>query len=439
MRARCCAASSGAGSAGATCIAATLLAISAERSIRILIVTYAFPPLNAIASHRPYSWAKTWRDLGHEIEVLTFAKHAFDGALDLERDVAGMRVHEVSYVPASSTTSRGGVARWERIKTLTRRTRFKLGIFGDPRWFAYLPMLREATRLAAGRRFDLIVATAPPEITFMVARALARRTRTPWVADFRDLWFRDMTLYRSRLAAWLSGPLNRWLVAPAAALSTVSRGLQERLAGYLGREVTVSYNGFFKDDAAAATAVADGRRHIVYTGRLYPGKRDPEPLFRALASLPDVRQRLRIDFYGHDDPWLRGLVERHGVQDCVTMHGFVAYRESIAVQRSADVLLFLDWMDVSAEGVLTGKLFEYLGSGRPILALGPRRDSEAAGLIAETGAGVTLTSEPEIAQYLKQVISSERPQDVPPAAVERFSRERQAGELLVALKQRLRA
>jgi len=362
--------------------------------------------------------------------VLTFAKHAFDGALDLERDLSGMRVHEIGYLPKP----RGGVARWEKIKTLTRRVRFKMGIFGDPRLAAFLPMRRAGLRLAAERRFDLIVATAPPEVTFMVARSIARRTRTPWLADFRDLWFRDMTLYRSWLAAAAAGPLNRWLVSTAESLSTVSRGLQERLARYLGREVVISYNGFFSGEhAIAGRPAADGLKHIVYTGRLYPGKRDPEPLFRALACLGPERGHLKVDFYGHDDPWLRGLVERHGVQDCVTMHGFVPYRESIALQRSADVLLFLDWMDVTAEGVLTGKLFEYLGSGRPILALGPRKNSEAAAIIAETGAGVTFTEDGEVARYLKELVSKKRPADVPAGAVARFSRERQAEELLSSI------
>jgi glycosyltransferase involved in cell wall biosynthesis len=363
--------------------------------------------------------------------VLTFAKHAFDGALDLQRDTSGMRVHEIGYLPKPG----GGVARWEKIKTLTRRVRFKLGIFGDPRLAAYPPMRRAGLRLAAERRFDLIVATAPPEVTFMVARSIARRTRTPWLADFRDLWFEDMTLYRSRLAATAAGPLNRWLVSGAKALSTVSRGLHERLTGYLGREAIVSYNGFFAGEhAVSGQPAADGLKHIVYTGRLYPGKRDPQPLFRALASLGDERTRLKVDFYGHDDPWLRGLVERHGVQDCVTLHGFIEYRESIARQRGADVLLFLDWMDVTAEGVLTGKLFEYLGSGRPILALGPRTNSEAAAIIAEAGAGVTLTSDSEIARYLKELVSKERPVDIPAEAVARFSRERQAQELLQSIR-----
>jgi hypothetical protein len=176
---------------------------------------------------------------------------------------------------------------------------------------------------------------------------------------------------------------------------------------------------------------------------VYPGKQDPEPLFRALGALrreiPDLPKRLSIDFYGYDDPALRALQARHEVNDCVALRGFVPYRESIAAQRAADALLFLDWNDAAAEGMMTGKLFEYLGSRRPILALGPGPDSEAARLIATTGAGTTLTREEEIVQYLRRLLASPRPADLPAQAVARFSRERQAAELLGAMLPRLQA
>ncbi len=355
-----------------------------------------------------------------------------------------MNVHEVEYVPAqrAAVAPERSVARWEKFKTLTRRARFGMGVFGDPRLLAYYPLMRYGMRLASQHPFDLIVATAPPEVTLMVARTLGRRTRTPWVADFRDLWFRDMLLYRTRLAAWLAGPLNRWLVAPASVLVTVSRGLQERVSGYLGREVLVSYNGFFRDEHPAARSLhSDGRRHIVYTGRLYPGKRDPEPLFRALnalrATMPDLARRLSVDFYGFDDPWLRTLIERHAVGDCVTLHGFVPYRDSIALQRAADALLFLDWMSASAEGVLTGKLFEYLGSARPILVVGPSPETEAARLVAAAGAGRALTTDAQLVDYLRGIVLCPRAADLPRTAVERFSRDRQAAELLENITRRL--
>jgi glycosyltransferase involved in cell wall biosynthesis len=384
-----------------------------------------------------------WRDLGHEVEVLTFAKQALDGAMDLERDLRGIQVHEVGYLPTrqAAAASKHRAARWETVKAFTRRARFALGSFGDVRLFAYRPLLREGLRRCAARRFDLIVATSPPDVIFLVARRLSQRSGTPWVADLRDLWFHDMVLYRSRLAAALAGPLNRWLVSNAALLVTVSQGLQSRLQRYLGREVLLSFNGFLEEDQRDVAPSADGKRHVAYTGRVYPGKQDPEPLLRALARLrretPDLASRLSIDFYGFEDPQLRAIAGRHGVEDCVRLLGFVPYRDSIAAQRGADALLFLDWMEVGAEGMMTGKLFEYLGSRRPILALGPRKDSEAARVIAATGAGMLLTSDGEVVDYLRKLLASPRPADLPAHAVARFSRERQAAELLSAMLPRL--
>jgi glycosyltransferase involved in cell wall biosynthesis len=373
--------------------------------------------------------------------------------MDLVRDLHGVDVHVVPYLPLRPSTPGGSVqkpstavARWEWLKRATRRARFSLAMFGDPRLLSYRPMVRKGLDVIARHGVDLIIATSPPEVVFFVARTLSRRTGIPWVADFRDLWFRDMRLYQSRLASSLSGPVNRWLVKDASVLVTVSRGLQERLSAYLGRDVLVSYNGYFENEPERAPPIAsraDSKVQIVYTGRLYPGRRDPEPLFQALRMLksqvPGLAERLSVHFFGFDGPVLQPLITRHSVADCVVSHPFVPYRESIGLQRGADVLLFLDWTAPGAEGVLTGKLFEYLGSGRPILALGNRRDTEAAAIIAQAEAGITLVRQEEIVEYLKRLLSSGRPPDIPEGSARIYSRERQARELLERLTSGLRA
>ena len=384
--------------------------------------------------------------MGHEVHVLTPVKHPFDGAMDMERDLSGIQMHHVPYLPLAP--SRSGedkrVARWEWLKTLTRRVRFSIGLFGDLRLLSYIPMVRRGEALLRNASFDFIIATAPPEGILAVARTLSRRSGLPWVADFRDLWFHDMLLYRSALLSRLLGPINRRLASSAGVLVTVSSGLQQRLSQYLHREVLLSYNGFFEDDFSAAPATrspGDQRVHIVYTGRVYPEKRDPGPLFRALAGIrettPDLANRLVVDFYGFDEPWLRALIAEHGADDCVSLHGFVPYRKSVSAQRGADILLFLDWTAPSAEGVLTGKLFEYLASGRPILSLGTRKDSEAARILADAGCGITLTRHEEIVNYLRSLLADRRPPATDASRVGAFSRERQARVLLAEVTSRL--
>ena len=419
--------------------------------LRILLVAYCFPPMNSIASHRPYAWARTWSDLGHEVHVLTPAKRAYDGPMDLDWCLAGIDIHETGLLSrhanapgAPSARATADVERWEWLKRVTRRARFSLAMFGDPRLLAYFALVREGKRLTRAHAFDLIVATSPPEVSLFAARTLSRRTGVPWVADFRDLWFQELRFQQTGIASRLSGVVQRSLVRSAAALVTVSAGLQKRLSGYLGREVLVSYNGPFEippQGSVPPRPWPDDGIHLVYTGRVYRGRQDPEPLLRALAALGRGADRaaraVSVDFYGHDEAWLRSLVERYGLEDRVRFHGFVPHGESLAAQRAADAVLFFDWTDATAEGMLTGKLFEYIGCGRPVIALGPRADTEAAALIAETGCGTMLTSEDDITAFLRKLAAGAPLPRIDPSAGQRYSRANQARSILEALRARV--
>ena len=164
------------------------------------------------------------------------------------------------------------------------------------------------------RRSSILSSQPPHQKSFFLWRVRFHAVPESPGLQIRDLWFRDMRLYQSRLASWLSGPVNSWLVKCSAALVTVSRGLRDRLSGYTGRDVLISYNGFFEADRHTpphSQPRSDGKLHIVYTGRLYPGKRDRnrcscDPLTQSEGFR--FRYRIVVDFYGFDDPWLRGLI-----------------------------------------------------------------------------------------------------------------------------------
>jgi glycosyltransferase involved in cell wall biosynthesis len=418
------------------------------RSLRILVLAYYFPPLNSTASHRPYSWAAAWAKAGHEVHVLTTEKYAFDGTLDLAYDLSSFSVHVVPYLRKGSAAAvqdeleaRSAAQRWDRLKTLTRRVRLGLGMFGELAWLAYQPLLRRAVELTRRHRFDFVISTSPPEVVHFVSCALMRRTGIPWVADYRDLWFPEMRVNQFRFSAWLAGLLNRPRLLQAAAVSTVSEGLSRRLSAFLGRDVLVCYNGFLPEAIPGRSPAPwrDGKRHIVYTGRLYPKKRDPNRFFaglaRALQEEPGLADVLCVDLYGYEEQWIREAIATHGVEQCVQVHGLVTHRDSLAAQQHADMLLFVDWMDERAEGILTGKLFEYFASGRPILCVGNRRDSEAAQMIAQAYAGIVVSTEDEVRDQLFALAKNgSGPVSQPDhGRTERYSRLRQADVLLERL------
>ena len=197
------------------------------------------------------------------------------------------------------------------------------------------------------------------------------------------------------------------MVASAAACVTVSEPMAETLRARHRKPAIVVLNGF---DAAERPQPADGSRdqdhalHIVYTGLIYPGRRDPAALFAAVTSLGALGGQVKMTFYGQDLRGVTAAAERYGVAANVHVCSAIPYRESLAVQRRADVLLLLLWNDPREAGVYTGKLFEYVGAGRPILAVGSAAGG-AADLIRSRGLGVAVADAEHIADALRAWIA----------------------------------
>jgi glycosyltransferase involved in cell wall biosynthesis len=417
-----------------------------------MVIAHAFPPMNATASHRVYSWAKTWSENGHEVHVVTPEKYAFDGSMDLNFDMRDVNLHVVPYLRRNKRREASGdqfqkenIEKWERLKTYTRKVRFGMGMFTDLRMLAFCSLIRKGRQLLQSGDFDFIISSYPPEVVHLAAYRLCREFGLPWVADYRDLWFREMRLFQFRLTTFLSGIINGRLLRKARVICTVSKGLSKRLEGILNRGVMVSYNGFIKPrwEIDSTWPWQDSKIHIVYTGRLYPKKRDPRAFLEAVAVFRESEQkfddRIAIDFYGYDMLYVESIAKECGLENCVTAHGFVPYDESLRIQRNAGVLLFLDWAEESAEGILTGKLFEYLTSGRPIICVGTRRNTEAAEIICGAGGGAILTSAEEIHAYLRELLMQDPKATSSIDRIAFYSRENQAKILLEQITKSIRS
>jgi hypothetical protein len=142
---------------------------------------------------------------------------------------------------------------------------------------------------------------------------------------------------------------------------------------YRDKKVHTIINGFDPDLQNPGAGVSD-KFMIVYTGVLYQGKRDPEPLFQAISELIKsgkvCSSDVKIQFYGTDDEWLINDIKKYKLENVIKVCGSISREESILEQRKAQVLLLLTWNHPAEKGVYTGKLFDYLAARRPILALG---------------------------------------------------------------------
>lgn len=391
---------------------------------RILIVTYNWPPRNAIGTHRPYAWAKYWSEAGARVTVLTAAKRAFDAPLDLYLPVpAGVRVIEVPYGGAGLSV----IDRWSRnrtarniLKWVRGRLRNATAATTDPRsgWrTAAQPLVAELAK-----ENDFVVSTYGPEACHLLAHDI--KTVSPrliWVADYRDLWS------QSPMGGWTDGvkasirSLEEASVGRHADVVTaVSEDMVEKLGEFCRGRRILSPNGFDLElrDLEKILASSGGRNskplRLVHTGTVYPDQRDPTPLLETLANMLE-RGELRagdvvLEFYGGRVTPILQLMKNPRFEPFLRVPGHVAREEAIRIQREADLLLLLESSAPEARGVLTGKVFEYISAGRPILCIGSRPEFEIGLLLRRTGTGVVadLGDPDSIASIIRHQLSDLR-------------------------------
>ena len=404
-----------------------------KKRLKILIVTHDFPPLNKMGSLRTFSWAKYWSKMGHEICVLTTNKEWFDGNLNLNIDpidIEIVKVEEVSYLPIKILTKPKSREKLEvtysqsnnslyidEIKNLLRKLRRYVGSTFDVHDIWILPAVRKALEIYKNWSYEVIVSSYGPQASHIVAGILRRLLNVFWVADYRDLWYGNHIFFGKWPFPIIEKNIEDYFVKKADLITVISDPFKERFISRFGDKVVTIENGFdheeLKNIENKEFFPKDGKIRLVYTGTIYPQKRDPSPLFEAINILRnlgfEVDKKLEVIFYGNDLGNLRELIKEYKVGNIVKTPGFVDRITSLQAQRSADGLIFLEWEDPSANGVLTGKLFEYMFSGRPIIGIGVSSKTTSGKLIEVSGTGIALGRDStKIAEVLKKIIDGER-------------------------------
>jgi glycosyltransferase involved in cell wall biosynthesis len=207
--------------------------------------------------------------------------------------------------------------------------------------------------------------------------------------------------------------------------------------------VVTIYNGFDPDDYKQIRSKPrkyNKKFTIVYTGTIYRGFRDPSPLFTAISSLKQEglisSDNLSIVFAGMDAD-VSDIAKKYNLSDCYLYLGLLPREEALQLQYDADVVLFLEYNNPSAPGILTGKLFEYLYIARDILAVGIDDNILAGKLIIDAKAGICCENNVEkMKHYLKLRLTESTSHDVEKNynIIDNFSREKQAQRMLQYIK-----
>jgi len=382
---------------------------------KVLIIAYAFPPIGGVGVLRMVKFAKYLPDFGWQPIVLTV-----DQGVDFVHDEslaealpAGVQVYRArSWEPLNVTRAKRTADRLgspsavgggqERLKTLLKSLYFAMRVPDDK--VGWLPFaIRRGKQIFAEHTIDLIFATAPPYTNLLVGRALKQYSGKPLVVDYRDEW--STIRYRDTPSNGLTRRINHHLegrvLTSADAVVTAAHPIVDRLqrAGLLpaGKPMHTIMNGFDTEDYAAIPALDKREKFtIVYTGSFYGERQTPRYFLQALAALlqakPALRTHIQVYFVGSIYANHTRFIEELKLEDVVQLCGILPHQEAIRYQLAADLLLLVVGKGAGSEVVLTGKIFEYLGAGKPILGLLPL-EGPAAALIRQTATGVVVDAE----------------------------------------------
>jgi glycosyltransferase involved in cell wall biosynthesis len=380
--------------------------------LRLLVLTYYWPPSGGAGVQRCLKWVKYLPELDVEPTVITVdpdqASYPVRDESLLHEVPPGVRVIRTAtlepFESYQKLTGRavphGGFANEGKPSFTQQAMRFVRGNFflPDPRrgWNRYALAAVEKL-LAAGEKFDAVLTSSPPHSTQLIGLQIQKKYGLRWLADLRDPWtdiYYTKDLHRTPPAAWLDAHYERQVLTRADAVLVTSpeteRLFRRKLPNLAKGKIVVLPNGYDEPDFQQPSAPPTDYLRLTHTGTISARYRI-ENLLQAVAEVqrryPQVPWRLR--FVGQVDAGVRAQVAAAGLAEVTEFLPFVPHQQSVAYLLTSSVLLMAIPDVALNQGILPGKIFEYLAARKPVLCVGPA-GSDADHTLREAGAGQAL-------------------------------------------------
>ncbi|AXP82412.1 hypothetical protein CJ739_3350 [Mariniflexile rhizosphaerae] len=237
---------------------------------------------------------------------------------------------------------------------------------------------------------ETIITTGPPHSLHLIGLKLKEQLGVKWVADFRDPWttigyHKQLKLTESSKAKHKE--LEKQVLITADQIIVTSFKTKKEFQQITNQSIEVITNGYDKE--SVVDFKMDSKFTLAHIGSLL-SKRNPEILWRVLSDLiaenDSFLKDLQLNFIGFVSGDVLYSIEKYHLSDYINNIGYVSHKEAIKYQKKSQILLLIEIDSDETKCIIPGKLFEYMVSNRPIVAIGPK-DSDVEKIIQETNTG----------------------------------------------------
>jgi hypothetical protein len=373
---------------------------------KVLIITYYFPPAGGPGVQRWLKFVKYLPDFNIQPVVYVPENPSYPiidenlvGEISSQAIVIKRPIFEPYGLAALFSKNKtkkisAGIIPSERKQT--KIDRFLLWIRGnffipDARVFWIKPSVAYLKNYIEENNIDTVITSGPPHSLHLIGMRLKNLVDIDWIADFRDPWTTIGYHEKLKLSAYASNEhniLERKVLNAANRIIVTSQSTKAEFLKKTNQPITVITNGF--DEEKVAKQTLDEKFSLAHIGS-FLSERNPIILWQSLSDLvkevPGFAEHLELKLIGTISKDILDTIHSYNLSDYLNYLGYVSHQEALIHQRKSQVLLLIEINSRNTISIIPGKLFEYMVSQRPIIAIGPR-SSDFAQIIKETNTGV---------------------------------------------------
>lgn len=379
---------------------------------KVLLITYYWPPAGGPGVQRILKFAKYLQSFGWEPVVYTVENGEYpieDLSLLMEVPQNITILKTPIWEPFNFYKKLVGVKPKEKINPgfLTTQKKKSLNenisvwvrgniFIPDARMFWIKPSIKFLSEYLKKNKVDAIISSGPPHSLHLIAQPIHQKFKIPWIADFRDPWTNIDYYKELKLSKWADKKhhdLEKEVLTNANKVIVVGNQMKEEFEEIVSRKIDVITNGFDDTDfPAECPKITHKEFRIVHLGMMNKARNHLffwKTLHEICQENEIFKNALSVHLIGKVDLSVNELVEKFDLTKNVNFISYVNHNEVFSIEQQATLLYLPINNSPNAKGVITGKIFEYLGAKRPILCIGPK-DGDAAAIIHEAKAGYVI-------------------------------------------------